>query len=82
MKIKKEIINGKLPSDVFKGLLLSKLAITNSDLASMFKEEFPEVSSESLQVIWKWKRPGKEHGISDDKLNQHILFLLGKSGYN
>lgn len=80
-KIKLAISNGRLPSDVFKELLLCNYASTNSDLAAIFKEEFPDVSSESMQIIWKWKRPGMEQGIDDDKLNKHLLLLLSESGY-
>jgi hypothetical protein len=79
--LKNIICNGLKPTEAFKQLIESNPEITNSELALLFENEFPEVSSEAVQVIWHWQRPGKKPGIDDNRLNENLVHLLKEAGY-
>ena len=79
--LKNIICNGLKPTEAFNQLIESNPEITNSELAHLFEDEFPEVSSEAVQVIWHWQRPGKKPGIDDNSLNENLVHLLKEAGY-
>jgi hypothetical protein len=79
--LKNIICNGLKPTEAFNQLIESNPEITNSELALLFENEFPEVSSEAVQVIWHWQRPGKKPGIDDNRLNENLVHLLKEAGY-
>ncbi|WP_143071600.1 hypothetical protein [Pseudomonas sp. NFACC39-1] len=79
--LKELIEDGMLPVQALKSLVVQKPSISNLDLAIFFTDEFPDVSGEARQVIWRWERPGKRQGIDDDKLNYLLLQLLVDASY-
>jgi hypothetical protein len=77
----KLILQGEPPSSAFKNLINTNPALTNFDLALMWCDEFIGVDSLAVQVIWGWKRPGKNQGLSDENLDAHLVELLKKAKY-
>jgi hypothetical protein len=77
----KDIINGELPSITMKKMLLADPTLNNYDLGGLLIDEFPEINSEAVQIVWHWKRPGKAQGISDENFDKLILTLLKESKY-
>jgi hypothetical protein len=76
-----EMRTGKRPTDVFKAIVHGDPSITNSDLALMFKQEFLNVRAEAMQSIWNWCRPGRSHGILDDRMDAIVTFYLMEAGF-
>ncbi|MDU9042722.1 hypothetical protein [Pseudomonas corrugata] len=75
------ISEGELPCEVFRKLIKLDPTIGNIRLSEIFHEEFIEVDSLALQLIWRWRGPGKAEGISDESLNSELLFMLKNAGY-
>ncbi|WP_152622968.1 hypothetical protein [Pseudomonas fluorescens] len=75
------ITEGELPCQVFRRLIKVDPTIGNILLSEIFHEEFIEVDSLALQLIWRWRGAGKTEGISDDSLNSKLLFMLKNAGY-
>ncbi|WP_213939311.1 hypothetical protein [Pseudomonas sp. dw_612] len=75
------INDGKLPCEVFRELINVDATLGNARLSELFHEEFIEVDSLALQLIWHWRGPGKIEGISDESLNAELLAMLKKAGY-
>ncbi|MFJ7793460.1 hypothetical protein [Pseudomonas sp. NPDC096950] len=71
----------KLPCEVFRELISVDSTLGNVRLSELFHEEFIEVDSLALQLIWHWRGPGKTEGISDESLNAELLAMLKKAGY-
>ncbi|NWE80407.1 hypothetical protein, partial [Pseudomonas yamanorum] len=75
------ISEGKMPCQVFRDLIKINPAIGNIRLSEVFHEEFIDVDSLALQLIWHWRGPGKAEGISDESLNAKLLVVLKDAGY-
>jgi len=75
------IIQGEMPSVVFKKLIETDPSIGNIRLGEMISDEFIELSSEAEQLIWHWKGPGKSQGLSDENLDALLLDLFRKADY-
>jgi hypothetical protein len=75
------IIQGEMPSTVFKKLIETDPSIGNIRLGEMISDEFIELSSEAEQLIWHWKGPGKSQGLSDENLDALLLDLFRKADY-
>jgi hypothetical protein len=75
------IIGGQSPSALFKELVSADPSLTNADLALAFKKEFLSVSDEAIQSIWHWRRPGRESGIGDDRMDAIVAHYLKAAGY-
>ncbi|MBR7632640.1 hypothetical protein [Janthinobacterium lividum] len=75
------IIQGEMPSAVFKKLIETDPSIGNIRLGEMISDEFIELSSEAEQLIWHWKGPGKSQGLSDENLDALLLDLFRKADY-
>ncbi|MEO6678744.1 MAG: hypothetical protein ABIO21_15370 [Pseudomonas sp.] len=71
----------KLPCEVFRELISVDSTLGNAQLSELFHEEFLEVDSLALQLIWHWRGPGKTEGISDESLNAELLAMLKRAGY-
>lgn len=75
------ILQGDLPSLVFRRLIDTDPSITNIRIAELLGDEFTELSSEAIQLAWHWKGPNKEQGLSDENLDVLILKLLKEANY-
>jgi hypothetical protein len=81
MKMLERILQGEPPSLVFKKLIEANPSITNFQIGEMLSNEFIELSSEAIQLVWHWKGPNKSQGLSDENLDALILKLLRESNY-
>lgn len=77
----KDILFGSKPTTVFKAMLTLNPMLTNGDISSEFKEEFLEVDSEAIQAIWHWRRPGRDSGVEDERIDAILLHHLKEAGY-
>jgi len=77
----KAILAGQKPTEVFKSIVRNDSAITNTELATMFKIEFANVKAEAIQAIWQWNRPGRGMGIDDDRMDAIVISYLKDAGY-
>lgn len=75
------ILEGESPCQAFRSLIDADSTIGNIRLGEIFSEEFMEVDSLAVQLIWHWKGPGKTQGISDESLNAELLAMLQAAGY-
>jgi hypothetical protein len=75
------IIQGYAPTSIFKEMLVGEPSLTNADIARAFFSRFEDVSTEAVQAIWHWKRPGRIHGLSDQELDKILLQYLRGAGY-
>lgn len=75
------ILQGDLPSLVFKKIIAANSTISNIQLGEMLSTQFVELSSEAEQLVWHWKGPGKSEGLSDENLDALILKLLKEANY-
>lgn len=75
------ILQGDLPSSLFKKLIETNPSITNIQIGEMLSNEFTELSSEAEQLVWHWKGPNKSQGLSDENLDALILKLLKEANY-
>jgi hypothetical protein len=75
------ILKGVLPSAVFRKLIEADPSIGNIRLGELLSDEFVELSSEAEQLIWHWKGPGKDQGLSDENLDALLLNLLKDAKY-
>jgi hypothetical protein len=78
--IKDRIAKGELVVDIFKYLSEQDVSLSKHELANIFQDAFPEVSSEFVHAIWNWKGFG-EIGISDEKLNSMAKYYLEIADY-
>lgn len=77
----KNILEGELPSSVFKKMIADNPALTNIDLSNLFANEFISLDSEATPLIWHWQRPGKQQGLSDENIDALLVKMLEESGY-
>jgi hypothetical protein len=75
------ILQGDLPSSVFKTLIETDSSITNFQIDEMLGNEFIELSSEAIQLVWHWKGPNKTQGLSDENLDALLLQFFKDAGY-
>jgi hypothetical protein len=77
----KRIIDGELPSVIFRCLIEEDETIGNIRLGEMFSDEFANLDGEAEQLIWHWKGPGKTQGLSDASLDAELIRILREAGY-
>lgn len=75
------ILQGDLPSVIFKKLIDANPSISNIQIGEMLSNQFVELSSEAEQLVWHWKRPGKSQGLSDENLDALIIKLFREASY-
>ncbi|WP_122434359.1 hypothetical protein [Pseudomonas viridiflava] len=75
------ISEGKKPSHVFRDVIKADPTIGNMRLSEFFHEEFIDVDSLAMQIIWNWRGPGRTSGLSDESLDEKLLDLLRDAGY-
>lgn len=76
-----EILKGESPSKVFRRLIEMDPSIGNIRLAELLGDEFVNLSGEAPQLVWHWRGPGKDQGLSDADLDALLVNLLRKAGY-
>ncbi|GAA0330444.1 hypothetical protein GCM10009087_45790 [Sphingomonas oligophenolica] len=76
-----EILSGNKPSTIFRSIVDDTPTISNIDLASSFREEFRKVDPLAMQVIWRWRNPGRDVREDDDQLDTLLLCLLRMAKY-
>jgi len=76
------ILTGERPTDVFKAMLEREPSLTNADLALEFKKHFLRVGDEAIQSIWQWRRPGRDRGIEDERMDAIVIHYLKAAGYS
>lgn len=76
-----EILQGKLPSEVFNKILLENTEIDKHELAVLFIGEFDLLDSSVIHLIWHWKSIKSIRGKNDEQLNESILDEMKKAGY-
>lgn len=76
-----EILNGHAPSVVFRRVFTADPTMNNIRLAEMLADEFIELDSLAVELVWHWMGPGKTQGLSDASLDAHLLSLFRDSGY-
>jgi len=77
----KEIASGIKPTTVFKEMLAAKPELTSSDIAVQFMEEFSRVSSEVVHIFWQWRKPGRDRGLDDGRVDEILAHYLKDAGY-
>ena len=75
------ILRGQKPSRLFHEIVRADPSVSNSQLSKLFREEFENLDGLAAQIIWKWKRPGKEHGLDDKSVDAELIKLLKEAGY-
>ncbi|WP_156440224.1 MULTISPECIES: hypothetical protein [unclassified Burkholderia] len=82
MKIMLEdILRGRAPSEVFRTIIANDPTVGNIGLADLLGDEFVDLSSEAQQLVWHWKGPGKDQGLSDEELDALLTKFLRQAGY-
>lgn len=76
-----EILSGRAPSDVFRRIFAADPTMCNIRLGEMLSDEFVELNSEAVQLVWHWMGPGKTQGLSDASLDGLLLPIFRDSGY-
>jgi len=76
-----QILTGNKPSAIFRSIVDDTPTISNIDLASSFREEFHKVDPLAMQVIWRWRNPGRDMREDDDQLDTLLLCLLRLANY-
>lgn len=76
-----DILNGLVPSEVFRTIIKNDPSIGNVRLAELLGDEFINLSSEAQQLVWHWKGPGRNQGLSDADLDALLGRLLSEAGY-
>lgn len=76
-----DILNGTLPTTIFRNLMQQNPAIGNIQIGEMLADEFVDLDSFAKQLLWHWKGPGKTQGIDDDGLNAELIKLFKEAGY-
>jgi hypothetical protein len=76
-----KILDGELPSLIFRKLIEVDPTIGNIRLGEMLSDEFVKLDSQAEQLIWHWKGPGKTQGLSDESLDAELLRMLREAGY-
>jgi hypothetical protein len=69
------------PSEVFKALMASNPSIDNWELAHRFVDAFPSVDALVITYIWRWKAPGSDRGLSDERVDDVLIDQLLQAGY-
>lgn len=77
----KDILEGRSPASIFKQCLLANPSLTNADISASFKEQFDLVSTDAMQAIWHWQRPGSNRGVDDKRVDQLLFHYLVEAGY-
>lgn len=77
----KEIVNGELPTSVFRKLIEADPTIGNIRLGEMLINEFIELDSLAQEFVWHWRGPGKNQGMNDESLNAELVRMLKDAGY-
>jgi len=77
-----EILSGRAPSDVFRRIFAADTMMSNVRLGEMLGDEFVELNSEAVQLVWHWMGPGKTQGLSDASLDGLLLPIFRDSGYS
>jgi hypothetical protein len=77
----REILSGNAPSVVFRRIFASDPTMNNIRLGEMLADEFVELNSEAMQLVWHWMGPGKAQGLSDVNLDGLLLSIFQNSGY-
>ena len=76
-----QILTGNKPSTIFRSIVDDAPTISNIDLASSFREEFDKVDPLAMQVIWRWRNPGRDIREDDNQLDTLLLCLLRLAKY-
>lgn len=76
-----KILLGVNPSDVFKEILDQNPDLLKYDLSDKLIEYFPNLDSQAVELVWHWKSPGREQGLSDKNLDAHLLKMLREAKY-
>jgi hypothetical protein len=71
----------RMPSEVFKALIASDPSIDNWELAHLFIDAFPSVDALVITYIWRWKAPGSDRGLSDERVDEVLIDQLSQAGY-
>lgn len=77
-----EILSGRAPSDVFRRIFAADPTMSNIRLGEILGDEFVELNSEAVQLVWHWMGPGKTQGLSDASLDGLLLPIFRDSGYS
>jgi hypothetical protein len=77
----RDILTGSRPSVVFREYIRNTPGVSNGDVAMHFGEAFPRMSGEVRQVIWHWKSPMRDVGMSDEMLDLQVMRCLKEAGY-
>lgn len=76
-----DILNGELPSAVFKKLIENNPELTTHDISVLFRNEFGKLDSQAGDIIWHWRRPGRSQGISDSELDSVLIKFFQEASY-
>ena len=76
-----DILTGSRPSAVFREYIRNNPGVMNGDIAIRFGEAFPHMDGEVYQVIWNWKSPMRDIGMSDEMLDLEVMRCLRAAGY-
>lgn len=76
-----EILNGHAPSVVFRRIFTADPTMNNIRLAEMLADEFLELDSLAMELVWHWMGPGKPQGLRDASLDAQLFSLFRDSGY-
>jgi hypothetical protein len=77
-----EILFGHAPSVVFRRIFAADPTMNNIRLAEILTDEFIELDSLAMELVWHWMGPDKAQGLSDASLDGQLLSLFRDSGYS
>lgn len=76
-----QILHGVAPVEVFRQLMASEPGLDKRELASRFYDFFDRVDSVAIHVIWHWQQPGGRPDLPDEGVNEQLIELLRRAGY-
>lgn len=77
----RSILDGKLPSSVFRRLCAMDESITTHHLAELLIDEFPDLDSEVVVLVWNWTGLGRPNGLNDESLDELLKDHFRRAGY-
>jgi hypothetical protein len=56
-------------------------SITTHNLAEMLIDEFPDLDSEVVVLVWNWTGLGRANGLNDERLDGLLEDHFRRAGY-
>jgi hypothetical protein len=75
-----KILNGEMPTAIFKRMLQDGTATSKTELSELFHNQVPGLGSHASQIIWNWQGLTTS-GLPDSYVDSKIIELMREKGY-